>query len=67
MLHADNGDIENLNTAITLVEKFLTGEALETMDILKNSSKIREVEDYYIPLMQKNLILWKKMADYHLG
>ena len=62
-MHAEINDIEGLNNAITLVEKFLINEGLEGLDQITNPALRNEVQCYYIPLMQKNLNTWKALAD----
>ena len=62
-MYGDMGDIENLNKAITLVERFLIEEGLEGLKELKHEGLVNEVELYYIPLMQKNLADWKTAAE----
>ena len=62
-MYGDMGDIENLNKAITLVERFLIEEGLQGLKELKHEGIVNEVELYYIPLMQKNLADWKKAAE----
>jgi len=61
--YAQVGGLDNLNRAITLVEKFLINEGLEGLEKMTNMALKQEVERFYIPVMQKNLILWKSMAD----
>jgi hypothetical protein len=60
-LIADNGDAQDLNAAIVMVEKFLAGPALDNTAVLsgKAAAEVRRS----IPLLRQNLKLWRDMAD----
>lgn len=53
----------NLNKAITMVEKFLISEGLTEMDQLTTPAMRKEVEKYFVPLLHKNLGMWRELAE----